>query len=174
MDKPDFEKVAQQFSEKYWATDQSLYEMLIPALEEFYNTYVSPSSSTSTEKLRVGNDGFGFDENSTYKKSEVFNESTSTVKETEDNLFDRALEVYNGLPECFLKEMMGEYFNNPARKGASVQVNSLSECKDEVARKHNLHSWDNACYVWAGFVKQMEPFMDEAAELYASQFKKGN
>lgn len=40
-----------------------------------------------------------------------------------------------------------------------------------MAQKHNLSNWDNACYVWAGFVKQIEPFADEAAELYASQFK---
>lgn len=44
---------------------------------------------------------------------------------------------------------------------------TLQDCKDEVARKHNWTNWDNLCFVWAGFIKQIEPFMEEAAELYA-------
>ncbi len=44
---------------------------------------------------------------------------------------------------------------------------TLQEAKDRVAEKHGLTSWENACFVWAGWVKQMEPHMDEAAELYA-------
>jgi len=43
---------------------------------------------------------------------------------------------------------------------------TLQECKDKVAEKHNLTNWGYACFVWAGFVKMMEPKMDEAAELY--------
>ena len=43
---------------------------------------------------------------------------------------------------------------------------SLQEAKDKVAEKRGWTNWDYACFVWAGFVKQLEPAMDEAAELY--------
>ena len=48
-------------------------------------------------------------------------------------------------------------------------MKTLQECKDEVAKKHGLTNWENACFVWAGFVKQVDPFMDEAAKLYSDQ-----
>jgi hypothetical protein len=37
--------------------------------EKNNNTFDQPE-----EKMRIGNDGFGFDENSTYKKSEVYDQ----------------------------------------------------------------------------------------------------
>lgn len=49
---------------------------------------------------------------------------------------------------------------------------TLEECKDQVARKHGANNWDNLCFIWAGFIKQIEPFMDEVAELFANQFRK--
>lgn len=48
-------------------------------------------------------------------------------------------------------------------------LKSLSECKDEVAKKYGMNTWDGMCFAFAGFIKMIEPYMNEAAELYASQ-----
>lgn len=44
---------------------------------------------------------------------------------------------------------------------------TLQEAKDKVAKKHGYENWQYACFVWAGWVQQVQPFMDEAAELYS-------
>jgi hypothetical protein len=47
-------------------------------------------------------------------------------------------------------------------------MTTFEEAKDQVAKKHGYENWNYACFVWAGWVKQVEPFMNEAAELYAT------
>jgi len=44
----------------------------------------------------------------------------------------------------------------------SGEVKSLQKCKDDVAKLHGQNDWDYLCFVWAGFIKQVEPFMNEA------------
>jgi hypothetical protein len=58
------------------------------------------------------------------------------------------------------------YLIDQAKKGKLT----LQECKDMVAKKNGHGSWDFLCFAWAGFIKQIEPFMNEAAEMYANQF----
>jgi hypothetical protein len=45
---------------------------------------------------------------------------------------------------------------------------TYEQAKDEVAKKHGYVNWDNCVFVWAGFIGTVEPFLNEAAELYAN------
>lgn len=48
-------------------------------------------------------------------------------------------------------------------------MKTLDEIKDEVAKENGFVNWDNLCFVWAGFMKQTERFMDIVAKRYAKE-----
>jgi hypothetical protein len=58
----------------------------------------------------------------------------------------------------------GEANFNPEKKGMTFE-----QAKDEVAKKHGYSDWGHCVMVWAGFIRQVEPFLNEAAELYATE-----
>ena len=50
------------------------------------------------------------------------------------------------------------------------EFKTLQECKEEVAKKSGLEKWDYLCLICEG-LQSLETFRNEAAEMYAKQWK---
>lgn len=51
-------------------------------------------------------------------------------------------------------------------------MKTLQEIKDEVAKDNGFVSWDNLTFIYAGFIKIVQPFNDEATKRYALEVAK--
>lgn len=51
-------------------------------------------------------------------------------------------------------------------------MKTLQEIKDEVAKDNGFVSWDNLTFIYAGFIKVVQPFNDEATKRYALEVAK--
>jgi hypothetical protein len=96
QEKPDFEKLALEFSNQYWGTDRTVYELFKMMLPKVWDTYVTPLNSELLKLREVEDCNKRTILNLREEKAEL-RDMHNRVLEDKENEIERWKDAYLGL-----------------------------------------------------------------------------